>query len=196
MHMILAFLLSLLSLFHTPTYTEVIDKAQASVVRVTGTLDDIEYFCTGEVIAPHRVLTAAHCVGDNMAADGIPVGTGILAYSKYFDLALLDVKTEKPALALRRLPIARFEDLSAIGYGWGLSHMFALKVNPFLTNMKMPDENPSAPEMLAQWGYVGGMSGGPVIDSRGLMVGIVQRTGDGVGLGVDVLQIEAFIAGA
>jgi S1-C subfamily serine protease len=200
MHKLLSILLAFISLFHSPTYTQVVDKAQASVIRITGEMDVMTFFgpmhgsysCTGEVVAPHRVLTAAHCNGDKMLADGLQVK--VIAYDKYFDLMLLDVPTEKPALIFRDTPVVRYEPLTAIGYAWGLDKLTVLPERPFLFNV-IPPEDPTAPKMLVTPGYVGGMSGGPVIDAAGLMVGIVQETGDGIGLGVDMTQIHAFMAG-
>lgn len=200
MHKILAFILSaILGVFTAPTYSQVIDRAQSSVVRITGdkdmmTLDGPQhgyYVCTGEVIALNRVLTAAHCVGDRMLADGHDAK--VLKADETTDLAVLEVATKKPTLTMRDAPVERFETLSGIGYAWGLTRLSVLAERVFLTRVTPPDDNSPAPKILVQPGFIGGMSGGPVVDTNGLMVGIVQETGDGIGLGVSVLQIRAFL---
>lgn len=198
-HALLAFLVIIASLFHTPTYPEVINRVQASVVRVTGEMDVDTFFgpmhgsytCTGEVIALNRVLTAGHCIGERILADGVPI-KGVLASDAYYDLALLDVSTQKPFLTFRDEPVQRFEKVSALGYAFGFTQISVLDERVFLVNAIPPDSG-NLPKILVQPGYIGGMSGGPVVDANGQMVGIVQQTGDNIGLGVGVLIIRAFL---
>ncbi len=41
--------------------------------------------------------------------------------------------------------------------------------------------------------FIGGMSGGPVVDDRGRMVSMVQQGKDGISAGVGVAVIRAFL---
>jgi hypothetical protein len=50
-----------------------------------------------------------------------------------------------------------------------------------------------APGVVVQGGYLPGMSGGPLIDADGLVVGIVQTSAHNVGYGVGARVIQAFI---
>ncbi len=205
--MLRALLLPLLfvaHLFHATvdSDTTIAARAASSIVRVTGTVQIIDFFqgplqgtyvCSGEVIAPNRVLTAAHCVGDAMLADGVPV-LHVLGTDKFYDLALLDVPTAKPALVLRDGDAVVNEPLLAMGYAWGYNVITTLQVHPILVNI-IPYKG-GAPGILVQGAYIGGMSGGPVIDRYGEMVGIVQqRTEDGAGYGVGSVVIRAFLLG-
>lgn len=200
-HRFLAPFVALASLFYSPSYTHVVDHTQASIVRVTGTkeVETImgtmvgEYVCSGEVIAPHRVLTANHCLGDHMRADGASVRLVIRASAAY-DLALLDVDTAKPALMLRDTPVVRFEHLTALGYAFGWEWITVLDVRALMVDVQPYPE--AAPGLIVQPGYIGGMSGGPVVDNYGRMVGIVQQTNEGIGYGVSTLLIRAFLLGA
>jgi S1-C subfamily serine protease len=192
MHRLLLPFILFLSLFHGPTYTQVVEKAQSSVVRLTGTMEEAHYSCTGFVIRVHRVLTAAHCKGENMTADRIPVT--VLRANTDTDLMLLDVDTNKPALKFRDLPVVRFENLTAIGYGFGWPYLTVLNVRALLVDVS--PESDLTPGLIVQGGYIHGMSGGPVIDSVGQVVGIVQQTNEGVGYGVTVTIIKAFLLGS
>ena len=94
-----------------------VDKVSSSVVRVTGEAEvmtffgpqHVTYVCSGEVIAVNRVLTAAHCVGESLKADGKPATA--LSINESYDLALLVVVTDKPALAFSKHPVKKFDKL-------------------------------------------------------------------------------------
>jgi len=179
-------------LFHGQTYVHTVDRVSSSVTHIIGVTDEGQHgMCTGFVIAKHRELTAAHCAGTDMTADGL-VAT-VLKTDKYVDLALLEVGTEKPALSFRDIPIARFEPLTAIGYAWGWKYLTVLGVRALLIDVQ-PNVS-MAPGLFAQPGYIAGMSGGPVTDIDGHVVGIIQQTNEGVGFGVTVPLIKAFLLG-
>lgn len=177
-----------------------VDRVSMSIVRITGEREvegwfgaqQVTYTCSGEVIAINRVLTAAHCVGEKLLSDGT-VATP-LSVNEDMDLALLQTKTSKPALVRRETQVLRYEPLTAIGYAWGLTSLSALSVTPFLIDIT--PEKGLSPGILVQPAYIGGMSGGPVVDESGQMIGIVQAsTPEGVGYGVGVKLIEAFLVG-
>lgn len=189
------------SLFQSPqtAYTKMVDRVQSSVVRITGeqALDtwvgpqQVPYVCSGVVIAVNRILTAAHCRGEHILADGTPAT--VLAFNEFYDLALLVAVTDKPSITLRDVPVQRFEDLTAVGYAWGWNRLTVLRGPAFLVNMAPASTH--APGLLVQASYIGGMSGGAVVDVRGHMVGIVQQSNEGVGYGVSTQIIRVFLLG-
>lgn len=182
----------------------VIERAQSSIVRITGTVSEAEerlawitdagYVCSGFVIGPNTVLTAAHCIGSDIYADGVPVK--VIRVDKTTDLALVEVKTDRAPLLFRgdslcTGELTRFEELNAIGYAWGWTKLTVLKVRAFLLDVSPYDG--AAPGILTQGGFIGGMSGGPVVDVSGCVVGMVQQSNGSVGYGVGLPIISAFL---
>lgn len=187
-------------------YTQMVEKVEKSMVRITGEMtretmfgtQQGTYTCTGEVIAPDKVLTAAHCVHDNMKSDMDKVL--VLGVDKTLDLALLLTDThQKPSMKFRQAPVVRFEVLTAIGYAYGHTELSVLLERVFFVHSYPwgPDEDgiQTPAGIIVQGGYIGGMSGGPVVDAKGLQVSIVQRGREFVGYGVDVATIQSFLAG-
>ncbi len=186
------FCLFLVSVPRTRPYTKMVDRVSSSIIRITLEQDGAAHSCTGEVIGINLVLTAAHCKGDNLLADGAKAK--ILKTDDYFDLMLLSVPTAKPDLTLRDTPVVRFEDLTAIGYSFGFTQLTVLKVTPFLVGYAA--SSTMAAGTFTQGDFIHGMSGGPVVDADGRMVGMTQQTTQGTGYGVGVLLIRGFLLGA
>ncbi len=202
LHLLLVPFLALATLFYSPVSTleRHIDRATTSIVRITGekTFDTFfgeihgTYVCSGFVIETHRILTAAHCVGEHMTVDGH--GAVLIKSDEYLDLAVYETDTPKPVLPFREAPVVRFEDVNGVGYGFGFE-----KVLVTFNRVLLPDYTPEldmAPGIWYSNGFIGGMSGGPVIDQDGFVVGMVQRSADeGACYGVNVLTIHAFLLG-
>ena len=185
--------IAFLSLFHFHPRTEtMLDRVHASVIRMTTELPQGSEVCIGFVVATKRVLTANHCVGEHMTADGIAITNP--QQDEFYDLALFTVDTDKPTLTIRDKPVVRFEQLVGVGYAFGWTRALDTQVTPLLIDYR-PYAN-WAPGMFVRGGYVGGMSGGPVVDRDGQVVGIIQRSNDGVGFGVGALIIRSFLLAA
>jgi S1-C subfamily serine protease len=178
------------AIVHVPaTYTQTIEKVEASTVFITAQEEEGVGRCTGFVVQTHLVLTANHCVGEKMTVDGAPVK--VVKADAVNDLALLYSDTKKLPLGIRILPVARFEMLTAIGHAYGWADLLALAERVLLISGSVSDDTPRG--IIVQPGYIGGMSGGPVVDADGLVVGIVQRGSDAIGYGVDASVILAFV---
>lgn len=169
------------------------NRVQSSIVHITEeTQNEPNGVCTGIVLAPDRVLTAAHCLGDAVQADG---RTAIVLKSDaFYDLALLNVVTVRPILPMAVDTVVRGEYVSAFGYGWGWDHLTMLTCRVVLVDFS---PNPKMPVgIFTQGGYIPGMSGGPVVNADGELVGIVQQTNGNIGYGVGAVLIRAFLLGS
>ena len=119
--------------------------------------------------------------------------------SKYFDeelytnLAVLDVKTHKHPLTFQDAPVYRFEPVTAVGYAWGATVLTALQARIDIYDYAIAEDE--APGIVVQNAYIGGMSGGPVVDESGAVVSIAQRAYSGMGFGVGTKLISAFLVG-
>ena len=189
-------LLAVLVLSSACQAAPMVDRASSSVIRVTGVVkndDDMApVTCTGFQIAPNRMLTAAHCIG-NLSMEGDGKVAHVLKADTNLDLALVKLDLKRPSLVLRDRPVARFEELSGIGYAWGWNKLTVLKQRAIILNHSVGQGAPVG--TIVQGGYISGMSGGPVVDAQGRVVGIIQRSHEGTGYGVGTLIIRAFLLG-
>lgn len=139
--------------------------------------------CSGFVIDNERnyVLTAAHCDGKDLYADSTPAK--IKSKDRKSDLMVLYVEDlNRPALALATIQAQIGEAVGSLGYGWGLqSPMFRLG-HVSDTDAEVPDLE-GGPFVLIDAAFVPGQSGCPVVNSKGEVVSIVQKTSDRVGVG-------------
>lgn len=194
MHRLLTPFVLVASLFHStavPSYTQTIEKVEASTVFITAQEEEGVGRCTGFVVQTHLVLTANHCVAETMSVDEIVAHA--VKVDKINDLALIYASTSKAPLAFRVAPVARFEMLTAIGHGYGWKALTTLAVRVILVNGSLESDDNAPDGIIVQPGYIGGMSGGPVVDVNGLVVGIVQRGSAQIGYGVNAATILAFL---
>lgn len=146
--------------------------------------------CSGFVVAVERVLTAAHCAGITLTAD-LEAATPVWQ-DDYFDLLLLEVKDlRKPVLRIRETPAVFDESLTAYGFGYGWRKLTILKERVMLVANAVVEGAPVG--VIVQGGFIGGMSGGPIVDKDGQVVAIVQRGNQQIGYGVGIQFIRAFL---
>jgi hypothetical protein len=172
----------------------ILSEALRSVGHVTRVdVDDEgnlwETGCSAFAIDTRKFMTAAHCIADKLKIDGhaaFPV-----KIDEKVDLAVLVTDFTLSPLTFRQRPLALEEQVMGLGYGYSWKfptptkhEVIILKYSPF------PDIYPGT------WflnGFIGGMSGGPIIDKDGQVVGIVQRSNSRNGYGVDVETILEFL---
>lgn len=187
-----AFALSMLTMLSCSA-SPAINTVRASILRIETIFPfDEKGVCTGFVVNPNRVLTAAHCLGPIMTADG---QEAILLHADdYYDLALLATKSSKAPLHLRDYPVIMGESLQGTGYAWGWS--IAITIDQAVLVPNVSPARSIASGIITHGGYEGGMSGGPITDVYGDVVGVIQRKLSQEGYGVGVAAIKAFLVDA
>ena len=150
-------------------------KVSESVVRLDSPRGP---FCSGFVIKgqrPATILTALHCIeaGDtyhfDIKIDGNPIR--VLQINVAQDLAVIETDIKRPALKPRKEPITAGMLVTGIGHGNGL-------LRPVFTQSVVINTvyNPLNQQylLLSKWAFSEGMSGGPVVDTSGKVIGIIQ----------------------
>lgn len=195
-------ILALVLLFQSSQVKQqtIVDRVSASTVRITGevriplwidTYEVHDTVCTGFVISQDIIMTAAHCLGEEMRVDG--ADAEVIKADGFYDLAILHTKSKKTPLLFRVGPPHRYEPLVALGYANGWSKLTVMEIKPFLINFTPRSD--LAPAMYTQGGFIPGMSGGPVVDADGNVVMIIQQTNSGVGRGLGSDLMRAFLIG-
>lgn len=169
----------------TVDWSAVINKAEKSVMF-------IESGCTAFVIDAARkyALTAAHCEAEGkMWVDRVEAK--VVAKDTKKDLMVLEVPhldPTRPALRLARNP-KRGQNVMSIGYAMALERPFFRIAHVSDDEVTIPDV-PGGPFISVDAAFVGGQSGGPVVNEAGDVVMIVQRASNTVGIGVGADMIK------
>lgn len=168
-------------------WAAIAERLRESVVNIE-TGDDGR--CTGFVIDNVRdfVLTAAHCIGDEIYVDSEPAA--VRARDVKNDLMVLYVKgIDREALAMAAANPRIGEPVATSGYGWGFERPL-FRAGHVSDNKAMVPGIEGGPWLIVDSAFIPGQSGGPVVNLKGDVVGIVLRTSDrdGFGAGVEVIR--------
>jgi S1-C subfamily serine protease len=203
-----------LPVLDSPTFTRADQSAAiTATVRVTNRAKMSEG--SGVIVKQEGpfvyVLTAAHVVAE---ADSLEVATfsaksypeparvyrsaEVLARAAGADLAVLRLATRDPMPGTARLcPPNRVPDgAEVVALAVGCSEGDA----PTCREERAVErrvQKPGEREATRCWEVAkvsaGGRSGGPLLDRRGLVIGVLSGNGDGKGYGAHVLEIHAFL---
>ncbi len=175
-----------LSLLAPLKASSVVETALQSVAHLTGSMTNEDgeiytYGCSASSIAVRKFLTAAHCIADQMKLDG-HLAFAVKVSAK-LDLAVLVSDYSRPPMTLRMRPLERMEEATGLGYGYSWQYPTVTEHKALM--FKFTPDTDIYPGTWFLHPFIGGMSGGPIIDVNGEVVGIVQRGNNGVGYGVD-----------
>lgn len=165
-------------------YTSIL---RLSIVNTNG---EEEAVCTVWSIGPRKFLTAAHCILNNdvYVIDGreaIPI-----KIDKKKDMAILLADVVREALPIRDGTLTKGEIVHGVGYAEGLNEPVITDQKTSVLRIEIGD-GPFGNVFVGP--FIQGMSGGPIVDEFGNVVGMVQATTPQLGFGVDSPTIEQFI---
>jgi serine protease Do len=165
-------------------WATIVARVEQSLVQLDG--------CSGFVINTERdlVLSALHCEGDAYTEiDGEPATVVFRDRKKDLMVLWLD-GLDKPALRIATSNATLGSEVGSLGYGYSLekplfrtAHVSQVAVDPDASDFPRP-------VLAIDAAYVGGQSGGPVINTIGEVVGIVQFGTDRVGMGVEAKTLR------
>jgi S1-C subfamily serine protease len=158
--------------------------------------------CTGFVVndtaknkdkeSVEYILTAAHCEGPNLYAD--QTVAKVLWKDTKKDIMILEVADlNRPAVVLAEHNPKIGEEVASYGYGFALERPMFRTAHVADDKTYIPEDGIGGPLIVIDAGFVGGQSGGPVVNASSEVVSIVQRGGSGVGLGIGVETIKGKI---
>lgn len=172
---------------------DVVSLIRASIVRITVQTAMGEGACTGWAISARMYVTADHCTPGKAEWDYRIDGhkAFVLKADGVTDLALVMTDIDKPLLSLREAPLTVGEGVRAFGYAYGFLEPIVLSLQTQILDYTL--EKGIYPGTIFTPGVIGGMSGGPIVDAQGRIVGIVQRGSVMIAYGVTNKTLREFI---
>ena len=173
------------------TWSSVVKKSNNAVFYIEVSRGDEKGGCTGFVINAKEKLamTANHCdpgEGGEMWAD--KVRAEVVAKDAKKDLLVIQMKymdPERTALSLADKNPTVGQDVMSVGFGYALDNIQFRKASVSSAGIMLPGNDNPGPFIGTNISFTPGQSGGPVLDSEGHVVAIVQL-GDGGTLGMGV----------
>jgi S1-C subfamily serine protease len=176
-------------------WATVADKLAKSIVYIETKAGS----CTGFVVnadATNKdkervswILSAAHCDGEEVYAD--QTSAHVLFKDTKRDLLVLETADlNRPALAIATDNPKLGEEIASYGYGWSLERPMFRVAHVSDDRTYIAEDGIGGPLIVIDAQYVPGQSGGPVVNAAGQVVSIVQRGGQGVGIGIGAETIR------
>lgn len=154
------------------------------IVKVEHTSGASSFVCTGIVVGITRVLTAEHCVSDKdtMYVDG-KVARLVKKDEAFGLLDTGDPLSEKKVVKLAEDLPEQGAEVAAFGFAYdGPLLRFTRNVAGYVEG-----------DMVLDGPLASGMSGGPILNTKGELVGLNQGTNEVLGLACGIKEIREFL---
>lgn len=143
-----------------------------SIVPLTSTSEDGEMRCTGFSIGEGIFITALHCI-TGIVAIGVDTLIPIII-DKNADLVALQGRAGTAGLKLGKMP--KFGDsVVKVGYPAGFPELIKI---PAIFQGEFQVKNFGPPSAIYWGNAMPGMSGGPILNTRGEVVGVIIGGGN------------------
>lgn len=156
-------------------WTGIADLMQGRVLKLEAQQGAVRYRCSGVLIAKERVLTAAHCIPNDQQGTGRAVSVDnkhadVLRWNSVVDLALLKVDGLTDRVIVRRMaPVTIGLPVAAVGFSFG-----ADKPKYVFGHIADIEDKSITAGMYIDAEFIGGVSGGALVDVEGKLISIVQ----------------------
>ena len=179
----------------------VIERAVSQISDIDWTLDEKRGgHCTGVQIGIRWILTAEHClppkdVNVDITANGTPVR--VLKRSAELDLAILETPGDatNSIMEIRKSPPKLGEEVAAVGLGWGPGNEGRV-IPPMVLRRSIARIGANG-YIYTDGSFIPGMSGGPLVDVDGKLIGVVRQGWDEIAIGgvIPAKAVRGFIDG-
>jgi len=178
-------------------WTALVKTLEKSVVTIER--NDAGTSCTGFVINSKAkdkddddvdfILTAAHCEAVKLWAD--QAEAKVIAKNKEKDLLVLSIEDSgRPSMKLAADNPKVGDEIASFGYGYGLERPL-FRLTHISAETYIPYDGIGGPLFMTDATFVGGQSGGPVINAAGEVVMRLQLGTNSVGMGVGAETIRS-----
>jgi S1-C subfamily serine protease len=139
-----------------------------------------------------RIATAAHCDGEQLYADQTPAK--VVFKDTKRDLMVIETENlDRPSLKLAAKDPRIGDSVGSYGFGYSLERPMFRVAHVSDDKTYIATDGIGGPLLVIDAAFVGGQSGGPIVNALGEVVMIVQLASDRVGLGVGVETIRSKI---
>jgi len=183
-----------ISQYQREPWDVVVKKLQRSTVPITCSVHGIPMCSAFSINEPAGLyLTVNHCIQPFLSDEGqpeVPYLDGrpldVVFVNEALDLAIVRSTTRRPALYYRQAPFGTGTSVASFGYAYGMP-------TPLFRTAQVAGVfyDPERVEWMAlDNALIGGMSGGPIVDRFGRVVGINDKSDYTTGFSISLRELK------